>query len=300
MQLLSWYLNTVIPERTPFSPSSRSKLDDLIERVTALYTRCVAQGDKAAAEKALSLHQREHVAWERDTVWRTMLTQARGMGADGDEAAVVEGTPRVVSTGEEKGLVNMKTPLGKLKITKKMVSLFVAVVTGVVLLNVPTVEGVEASRCLAVLVFCTIMWATEVRHCFSGSFHVLTNGFSIGYTIVRDLHVCAATPGSSSSHSLERCGSRATVAIRCHQVSLHSLLCVSSNSPGQIYLLSDVLSYDHAPDRRLHDRFSTKQDCDRPPAHHPRSRSGREEAEDGATGVHGCSLLCEHVDQVRN
>lgn len=125
-----------------------------------LYTRCVTNGDASAATQALKQHQREHIAWERDTVWRTMINQAR-RGAD--DATVLEGTPRVVPVEEKKGVVEIQTRMGRIKITKKMVSLVVAVVVGTVLLNVQTLEGAEASRCLAVLVFCTIMWATEVR-----------------------------------------------------------------------------------------------------------------------------------------
>jgi phosphate transporter len=152
-------METILPEHPPFSQAARSTLDDLVNRVTVLYTRCITQGDRTAAEKALSLHQREHVAWERDTVWRTMLNHARGAT---EESVVVEGTPRVVNAEEEKGLVNVPTPLGRLKVTKQQVSFLIAVVVGIVLLNVSVVEGIEASRCLAVLVFCTILWATEV------------------------------------------------------------------------------------------------------------------------------------------
>lgn len=51
---------------------------------------------------------------------------------------------------------------GRVKITKKRISLAVAAVVFTVLLNVQVVEGEEANRCFAVLVFSTIMWATEV------------------------------------------------------------------------------------------------------------------------------------------
>lgn len=89
-----------------------------------------------------------------------MINQAR-RGAN--DAVGVEGTPHVIPNEDEKGVVDVQTRLGHVKITRKMVSLTVAAVVGVVLLNVQTVDSIEASRCFAVLVFCTIMWATEVR-----------------------------------------------------------------------------------------------------------------------------------------
>jgi phosphate transporter len=146
----------------PFTASTQNTLQDLLTRVTELYARCVMNGDGEGAEKALRLHQREHVAWERDTVWRTMLTQARGSGPDTDGGAIVEGTPRMVYHEEEKPLVGVPTPLGRFNITKRKVSLLAAVVTGTVLLNLHVVDGIEASRCFAILMFCTILWATEV------------------------------------------------------------------------------------------------------------------------------------------
>jgi phosphate transporter len=135
--------------------------------VTALYARCVTRGDSAAAKKALALHQREHIAWERDTVWRTMLNHARGAGPDRANGAIVDGTPRVVGAEEEKALLDVPSPLGRVKVTKRVVSLLVAIAAGVALLNVQAVDGEEASRCLAVLVFCTILWATEVYYLFA-------------------------------------------------------------------------------------------------------------------------------------
>jgi phosphate transporter len=144
----------------PFSDAAKATMEDLVNRVTALYARCVTRGDSEAAQKTLRLHQREHVAWERDTVWRTMLSQTRGAG--NTDEGVVEGTPRVVNPIEEKPLVSLRTPLGRIKVTKKVVSVIVALATLVILLNVQVVDGVEANRCLAILAFATILWATEV------------------------------------------------------------------------------------------------------------------------------------------
>jgi phosphate transporter len=157
------YMSTKLATAQPFNDTSRAILEDLLSRLTSLYTRCVTYGDEPAAIRALKLHQREHIAWERDTVWRTMINQARRGGNSSDTPPLLEGAPTIVTADPEKALVEVPTPLGTFKVTKKLLFLAIAVAVGVTLLNIQVVDGVEANRCLAVLVFCTIMWATEVR-----------------------------------------------------------------------------------------------------------------------------------------
>lgn len=101
------------------------------------------------------MHLREHIAWERDTVWRTMIGRERR--GDG-------GTPLGVSLGtssEEKAL-EVRTPVGRLRVGRRHAWVLLAAIVFTVLLNVQAVEGTEANRCLAILVFATILWATEV------------------------------------------------------------------------------------------------------------------------------------------
>ena len=67
----------------------------------------------------------------------------------------------VVQAEEAAGLV-IPTPLGKFKFKKRYISLLAAIITFAVLLNTQSVEGVEANKCFSILVFSTILWATEV------------------------------------------------------------------------------------------------------------------------------------------
>jgi phosphate transporter len=167
----------VLPSHPAFSEAAAAARDDLSARLTALYARCITRGDTGAAAQALALVEREQLAWERDTVWRTMLRDARGGAArdsDDERAAALEGAPRVVSGTPARPLFSVPTPFGKVPVPKKVVSALVAVAAGVTLLNVKVVEGGEANRCFAILVFCTIMWATEV-----GNSHVLDHSMLI-------------------------------------------------------------------------------------------------------------------------
>lgn len=152
------YLHGVVEQSSPFQQASKDRLSSKISTLVDLYARCVTHGDPVEGRRQLKLHQREHIAWERDTVWRQMISHARRGGSD-DAGMIAMGGSLIVEP--ERGLLNVQTPIGRVKLTTKMLYALVAVVVFVVLLNVQTVDGVEANKCLAILVFATILWATE-------------------------------------------------------------------------------------------------------------------------------------------
>lgn len=141
----------------PFTPLSKDRLNSAINRLIELYAKCVTRDDKAAAKQQLRLHQRENIAWERDTVWRQMIGRERRGEGDAKSTAGVT----LVKESEE-GLVDILTPVGRFRITKKIVFTFIALLVFIVLLNVQVVHELEANRCFAILIFCTFLWATEV------------------------------------------------------------------------------------------------------------------------------------------
>lgn len=150
------YLHDVVEQEVPFQQGNKDKLNNKVSLLVELYARCVTRGDAVEARRQLKLHQREHIAWERDTVWRQMINQAR-RGEDGGRIAM--GGSLVVEP--EKGLLNVQTPAGRVKLTTKQLYLVAAVAVFFVLLNLDVVDGEEANKCFAILVFATILWATE-------------------------------------------------------------------------------------------------------------------------------------------
>lgn len=154
-------MHDVLEPTPPFDPDSRARLAHATASLITLYTKCVTQNDASLARRQLKLHLREHVAWERDTVWRTMIGRER-RGAGGEETSGIR-----IEEGEEekrKGVIlDVGTPVGRFRLSRKMVWFLLATVVGVVLVNVNCVDGREANTCLAILVFATILWATEVR-----------------------------------------------------------------------------------------------------------------------------------------
>ncbi|KAE9390604.1 SPX-domain-containing protein [Gymnopus androsaceus JB14] len=149
-ELKDHYLHDVV------EADSKDRLNGAVDQLVDLYTKCVARGNRSLAKQQLKLHQRENIAWERDTVWRQMIgRERRGEGpASSSLGATLVKEP-------ELGLFSVPTPFGRLAITRRIVYLIIALVVFVVLLNVQVVEDGEANRCFAVLVFCTILWATE-------------------------------------------------------------------------------------------------------------------------------------------
>ncbi|KAI0064930.1 SPX-domain-containing protein [Artomyces pyxidatus] len=150
--LQSRYLHEVLEPSPPFDQTSRTRLSTAQSTLLLLYSKCVTRGDVAAAQRFLKLNLREHIAWERDTVWRQMIGRER-RGESGTPLAPVDPT-------DEKGL-EVRTPVGRVRLSRKRLWIFLAAVVFVVLLNVQSLSGEEANRCFAVLVFATILWATE-------------------------------------------------------------------------------------------------------------------------------------------
>lgn len=163
MQLKDRYMHEIVESSHPFMRESKDRLDDARNRLINLYTKCVTNGDRRLASQQLKLHQRENIAWERDTVWRQMIAQQRR----GD----VEGEPLTMGAllkPPGPGLFFIPTPLGTIRVTRKMIYKIIAGIIFVTLLNVQVLDKLEANRCFAILVLCTFLWATEVSNLLRG------------------------------------------------------------------------------------------------------------------------------------
>lgn len=150
----------MVEAQLPFVQSSKDKLTAAINRLVTLYAKCVTGDDPSAALQQLKVHQREHIAWERNTVWRQMLAQERR--GEISSSDTIGGA--ILVREEESGLVNIPTPLGALRLKLKTVWLMFAILIFIVLMNTDMIkDGPEAKKCFAILIFSTILWASEVR-----------------------------------------------------------------------------------------------------------------------------------------
>jgi phosphate transporter len=156
-------MHNVVDQAYPFRQSSRDALKEAIAHLVALYAKCVTKGNETIALKQLRVHQREHIAWERDTVWRQMISDERRGETDGQvrSLGVVDADP--ISSGDTSNNFVLNTRFGTLRFKKKKAFFPIALLAFIGVLKGRVVPGVEANNCLGILVFATILWATEVR-----------------------------------------------------------------------------------------------------------------------------------------
>jgi phosphate transporter len=174
-KLKSKYINANVKPAYPFQSSTMDHLNENLNRVESAYASIVTKGDVEAARQELRLHLREHVVWERNTVWREMIgierkAQAANLGIRntllGQETdprkSRLQGDDAAGATKE------IQTPLGSTRCPKFLLSgtfwvLVADIAVFAVLLAVPIMDKPEQQNCLALVVFVSLLWATEVR-----------------------------------------------------------------------------------------------------------------------------------------
>ncbi|EHK98207.1 putative Uncharacterized transporter C3B8.04c [Glarea lozoyensis 74030] len=168
------YSEKFVAPAYPFKPETIKHVEDNIARLEQAYADVVTQGDVVVAKKELRLHLREHVVWERNTVWREMIgierkAQAANMGLrrtllgrDNDPAkARLQG-----DDAEDLEIKELETPVGRIRIpawlySSTMLTLVAIIAVFFILLYLPIMKKVEQQNCLAMLIFVSLLWATE-------------------------------------------------------------------------------------------------------------------------------------------
>ncbi|OTA01860.1 hypothetical protein A9Z42_0021860 [Trichoderma parareesei] len=182
-ELRASYIATYVDTAYPFRPETKQLLDENIAKMEAAYADVVVAGDLELAKKDLRSHLREHVVWERNTVWRDLIGIERraeaarfGQTLLGQETGIV---PKRLQGDDEIGPAEtqIKTPIGKivlpLWLTNSSVhTLFISVAAFLTLLFVPILQNPEQQNCLALLVFVSLMWATETIPLFVTSLFI--------------------------------------------------------------------------------------------------------------------------------
>lgn len=177
-ELKSKYMQAHVETASPFKDDAKEVVEENIAKMEAAYTEVVTGGDKELAKRDLRSHLREHVVWERNTVWRDLIgIERRGEAARLGQSLL--GTdltaPSKRLQGDEAQGVEFKrysTPLGLFSLpvwlaNTSMLTLIISVAVFFVLLLVPIMESPEQQNCLALLVFVSLLWATEVSCRFS-------------------------------------------------------------------------------------------------------------------------------------
>ncbi|KAI9804644.1 MAG: low-affinity phosphate transporter [Piccolia ochrophora] len=169
------YMESTITAAYPFRKGTIAKIEDRIDAVEKVYAEVVTKGDVPEAKKELRLHLREHVVWERNTVWREMIgierkAQAANLGLRRTLLGGDQDPTKARLQGDEPDDFASKevaTPLGRVTCPKWLFSSSFFTLAGIsavfiALLEVPILEKPEQQNCLAMLVFVSLLWATEV------------------------------------------------------------------------------------------------------------------------------------------
>lgn len=170
LQLKKDYVANVVLQSDPWLPATREALDQTLARILFLYRRVVVSGDEDLAKEQLRSQLREKVVVDRETVWSQMVSGRREQGI----FRSVEPDEHV--SAYDKNNSSIRTPLGRLGVPSwwsgKAAIFLVALAVMFTVVQIQPFDRVEESNCLAMLLFCTILWATEAIPLFVTSLAV--------------------------------------------------------------------------------------------------------------------------------
>ncbi|KAI9290110.1 SPX domain-containing protein [Umbelopsis sp. AD052] len=150
------YLKKMVLESRPFMMETRQALEKQIERVEKIYADVFTNGNVNAAVREFRTHLRDHIVYERNTVWKDMIGQERKT-----MDAHVKDAPKPLFTIP---YINIPVTRGLLNST---ISFLIALIAFVVFLNVNIFGSRPENYCFALLIFCAILWATEAVPLYS-------------------------------------------------------------------------------------------------------------------------------------
>ena len=168
------YLKEKVTTAYPFKQMTMQHIDENIYNMEKAYADVITKGDVPRARRELRLHLREHVVWERNTVWREMIgierkAQAANMGIrrtllGGDNDPKLQG-----DESDEAASKELVTPIGKYRLPRWLFSstfftLLGVIIVFIILLLAPIMKKPEQQNCLAMLIFVSLLWATEVNY----------------------------------------------------------------------------------------------------------------------------------------
>lgn len=167
------YLET-IQQKKPFLEETKEKLGEQVNQVTEFYSQIISESVEKA-KKELRTYLREHVVWERNTVWREMISiERRAEAASVNQFRSLLGGTSTPTSSEEQIVA---TPIGKYRVPRILLNptlwtLLTIIAVFLALIVAPTLDSPEQSNCLALLVFTSLLWATEVIPLFTTSLAV--------------------------------------------------------------------------------------------------------------------------------
>ncbi|KAK0794273.1 low-affinity phosphate transporter [Friedmanniomyces endolithicus] len=172
--LKSSWIDAHVKPAIIFQSSTMEHMSEHLSRLEQGYASIVTSGDVEAARRALRLHLREHVVWERNTVWREMIgierkAQAANLGIRQTMLGQDTDPKKARLQGDEEdghATKEVQTLVGRYRCPKFLLSgtfwvLVAYCAIFAVLLGVRFMDAPEQQNCLALIVFVSSLWATE-------------------------------------------------------------------------------------------------------------------------------------------
>lgn len=136
-----------------FSESTMARVQEKLNTLVRVYALVCNHGDDLElARSELSIHLREHVVWERNTVWRDLIGIERKK-----QAATAQDTNIAMDEKGGSGASNLSVSIKNKALMKLAGISFITII----LLNLSPFEEVEQKNCFALLVCASLLWATE-------------------------------------------------------------------------------------------------------------------------------------------
>ncbi|KAK4555512.1 low-affinity phosphate transporter [Recurvomyces mirabilis] len=167
------WVNDNVKIAAPFQSNASEALADHVAKLEDGYASIVTHADVEAARRELRLHLREHVVWERNTVWREMIgierkAQAANLGIRNTMLGQETDPKKARLQGDDEGgaTKEVQTPVGRYRCPTFLLSstfwvLVACCAIFAVLLGVRFMEKPEQQNCLALIIFVSLLWATE-------------------------------------------------------------------------------------------------------------------------------------------
>lgn len=207
-----------------FSPEILSTIDSYINDTVAMYSHLLGLSNESSqdpadleeAERELSLHLREHVVWERNTVWKDMMNlerQAQNVKTSGqlnrkskkkfreDEAQKSPSSEDLPNATLTDALHMTPAHYGRVLLKSPGILRFAAI-TAIFLLMLyfSPAQDLLQKNCLAIVVYASLLWATETIPLFVTS--LLVPLLIVVLPVLKDTDGHILNPSQSSQYIL--------------------------------------------------------------------------------------------------
>ncbi|KAI7834061.1 SPX domain-containing protein [Kickxella alabastrina] len=152
-ELREEYMAETVRNAYPFTAEAQNRLHEHLEAMAYSFGLVSGLGSIDEALHELKKCLREEVVWERNTVWRDMIANERMVNAVGVQSPDLERAGGdTIPTLKPRRITNTQ---------KQILRLLACTALFFVVWAVPVFDGVEQQRCWAMLIYVSLLWATE-------------------------------------------------------------------------------------------------------------------------------------------